>query len=119
MLRLKNQTAEIIINSFTENGGLTLYVPLDTDLGELRAAVQASDELFFYNIAENSNEEAGVPEEKLTAVLTGKFIFSDIAVNEDHIKIVFSKSENRLIKLEEAVTDIELALCDIYESMGV
>lgn len=112
-MKLKTQAHDIEINSFTKNGGLTLYVPTDTNLGELRTAVQTSGELEFYVYNEETKEET------LSAVLTGKFTFDEVAVEDRHIKVVFSRQEDEIAKLGDAITNLELALCEIYENMEV
>lgn len=109
---LKTNTHSIDIKAFTKNGGLTLYVPLDTNLGELRAAVQEADEISFYSIDIDK-------EEQLVTSITGAFAYDSTYVDAEHIKVVFKKSDSDIAKIGEAITNIELALCEIYENMGV
>lgn len=112
---LKTSTHNITINSFTGNNGLTLYVPLNANLGDIRTAVQTASELSFYNVVEKD----GKTEETLTAVLTGKFVFDRATVDAEHIKLVFAKHTDDVARLEEAITNLELAMTELYEGMGV
>lgn len=112
---LKTTTHNITINSFTGNNGLTLYVPLNANLGDIRTAVQTASELSFFNVVEKD----GVSEEKLTAILAGKFVFVSVSVDTEQIKLVFSKEEDKISKLADAITDLEIALCELYEGMEV
>lgn len=112
-MKLKTTTHDIKINSFTGNDGLTIYAPIDTNLGELRTAVQTSTELSFYTVSKKTGEE------KLSAIITGEFVLDTVSINNDHIKIAFKKTDSELAKLAASLTDLELALCEIYENMEV
>ena len=74
------------------------------------------------NLIMSANTITAIQDDKTTTIPIG-CVYNHSIIYEDHIKHIFTiptkkQSEVNLI-LEQAITNVELALCEIYESMEV
>ena len=118
MFKLKTENAEISVKSYTENGGLVLYVPIDSNLSEIRNAVENNTELTFITVGDDGSEV-------MSDVMVGAFTLGAISMSDSSIKVTFKKTDSEIALLRaenallrEQITNIELALAELYEEMG-
>ncbi len=86
-------------------------VSLDTDLDEFKREIEGATDIEYLGTDKDGNDE-------LVFKVYSKFALDTISRGKEWYIFTFKKV-TREAELEEQVTNLELALCEIYEAMGV
>ena len=110
-MKIKANGLSFDVISVTDDGK-TLQIFVETEeFADLSASISKSDKI------EILDEDASV-----ASTISGQFIHPRLVITSSNKILKFDKKDDSVDKihsLQQQITDLELALCEIYESMEV